>query len=225
MPCHFQVAFDGNEEFHNKIKKLANGKGLYETTINNVMYGLSKGFIFTIRCNYTPENMHSFDEVISLFQDVAETYIEYGLLEFDFHRVWQVDETSTMEKSINLLESRVNPPKNKYNPAAHSIKACYADNENSVVINYNGDLYSCTAKDFNPEEREGYLDEQGILVYNEKHLNRIKTRFSNPSCLECKIFPICYVCSQKKLMWEMFLVLRCLQRKIRKQSYLKEYKW
>lgn len=192
LSCVFQVPFDGNEEYHNQVKKNTNGQGVFNRTIHNVMYALSRGFKFTIRCNYTSENLHSFNELISLFNEYAGECVRYGLLTFSYHRVWQADQTAEMGKVVNEYE-------NKTVLMDKSLDICYADRENSVVINYNGDVYNCTARDFRPEDREGYLNSDGTVTYNDRHHKRMEVRFSNKNCRKCKIFPICNVCSQTKL--------------------------
>jgi uncharacterized protein len=190
--CGFQVPFDGNEEYHNKTKKYANGKGTFDIIINNVMYALSQGFKFNIRCNYTSENLHSFDKLISIFNEYASECIEYGLLKFSYHKIWQENQTEEMKTVVDKYEG-------KTNLLDTSFEFCYADKENSVVINYNGDVYNCTARDFKPECREGYLKGDGKIIFNENHKKRMKARFSMKNCLNCMIFPICNICSQNKL--------------------------
>lgn len=190
--CIFQVPFDGNREYHDKTKKYANGKGTFDKVIENVMYALSQGFKFTIRCNYTSENLRSFDELILIFTQYAAECIDYGLLKFSYHKVWQADHTTEMETVVNKYE-------NKVTSLDTSFYRCYADRKNSVVVNYNGDVYNCTARDFNPEHREGYLTGEGKIIYNKRHHERMRVRFSNKNCLNCIIFPICNICSQDRL--------------------------
>ena len=190
--CVFQVPFDGNKEYHDRTKKYRNGKGTFDKVLENVMYALSKGFKFTIRCNYTSENLHSFDELISIFTKYAAECIDYGLLVFTYHKIWQADRTVQMGQIVGRYKA-------KATSLDMSFYRCYADRENSAVINYNGDVYNCTARDFNPQEREGYLNEKGEIIYNKKHHERMKIRFSGKECLNCMIFPICNLCSQNKL--------------------------
>lgn len=72
------------------------------------------------------------------------------------------------------------------------VNSCYADKRNSVVINYNGDIFKCTARDFTKAAREGYIDEQGELVWENDSLERrMNIKFKNKPCLSCKILPIC----------------------------------
>ena len=74
------------------------------------------------------------------------------------------------------------------------------DNKNSAVINYDGNVYKCTARDFNEENREGTLSNNGIIVWNEKHELRRKIVYGGDECKECSIYPLCHGgCSQHKL--------------------------
>ena len=103
-------------------------------------------------------------------------------------------------KQTNILDDRINSLNLKGEISKSKLfSKCYADRENSVAINYNGDVYNCTARDFNPKNREGYLNKDGEIIYNEKHQQRMVARYSNHNCLKCNIFPICNICSQKKL--------------------------
>ena len=156
------------------------------------MYALSKGFKFIIRCNYTSENLHSFEELISIFTEYADECIKYKLLTFSYHKVWQVKLPIVIKENANNIEG-------KTIFLDKSFDTCYADKENSVVINYNGDVYNCTDRDFKQENREGYLNDEGVIIYNERHQRRMEARFSNQNCLNCRIFPICNICSQIKL--------------------------
>ncbi|MDD2960797.1 MAG: hypothetical protein PHR45_01790 [Muribaculaceae bacterium] len=42
-------------------------------------------------------------------------------------------------------------------------KFCYGDLRNSAIVNYNGDIYKCTAVDFAKEQRDGYLSEKAKI--------------------------------------------------------------
>lgn len=69
--------------------------------------------------------------------------------------------------------------------------SCYADKKNQSVINYNGDVYKCNARDFNQKNKEGVLNEDGEIVWNEQHNKRLVSKLNNKPCLECSILPIC----------------------------------
>ena len=70
--------------------------------------------------------------------------------------------------------------------------SCYADKRNSAVINYNGDIFKCTARDFTTVKRAGYLSEEGDLIWENNYLERrMNAKFQNKPCLSCRLMPIC----------------------------------
>ena len=85
LEYHFQVPFDGDRDFHDSIKKHPNGTGTYDTVLQNVKYAASKGFAFTIRCNYTDKNILSFKKAID---DLSNIDSKENLV-FSLQRIWQ----------------------------------------------------------------------------------------------------------------------------------------
>lgn len=77
---------------------------------------------------------------------------------------------------------------------------CYADRYYQSVINYDGNVFKCTARNFTEENRDGYINEDGIIKWNiNKKINRFaNATFENEKCLNCKLLPVCMgPCSQK----------------------------
>lgn len=82
----------------------------------------------------------------------------------------------------------------------HYRHVCYADTPQHLVINYNGDIFKCTARDFVSAQREGVLHDDGSVELNDVYERRMRLRYVNPACLACKILPICNGgCSQSKM--------------------------
>lgn len=187
--CTFQVPFDGNQQYHDKVKFLDKRRSTYDIVIENIMYALSKGNKFIIRCNYTEDNIDSFSDLIQVFKEYASECITLGLVEFSYHKIWQVKDLENKKYVIDKYKKDVSAED-------LSFHYCYADKKNSIVINYNGDIYKCTARDFRKENREGYLDEKGEIITNDIFRKRIEIRTKNKSCINCSILPICNVCSQ-----------------------------
>jgi uncharacterized protein len=78
--------------------------------------------------------------------------------------------------------------------------SCYADRSNHATINYNGEVFKCTARDFTSASKEGDLDEDGNIIWNERYTDRMTSKLKNKPCLECAILPICGGgCSQKAM--------------------------
>lgn len=190
---HIQVPFDGGKEFHNKTKSFPSGRGSYEIVLNNIKYAIKKGVKVNVRCNYTNENISSFQELIGEFKSNNSQNLQFSL-----HKVWQEKETAELISNVSkigkLLDDN-NIPSN-IQPLERMSK-CYADFNNNFVLNYNGDIYQCTARDFNPENRLGVLNAEGVIKYNSKYRERERSRIFF-YCKECPILPICTVCSQDK---------------------------
>ena len=49
---------------------------------------------------------------------------------------------------------------------------CYAERENQVIINFNGDIFKCSVDDFNKSNRIGYLRESGELFKEKDKWNK-----------------------------------------------------
>lgn len=195
LEYHFQIPLDGDRDFHNSTKKHPNGGGTYDEVLENIKYALTKGFTFTIRCNYTNKNIISFKKVI----DDLSNLNPQGKLRFSLQRIWQEEDTTELdnkEKEVLLYLRK----KGLTKPSEYKgIFQCYADKENCIVINYNGDVYKCTANDFLPEKREGILNANGTITYNLLYEKRMKAKYTLTPCLKCNILPICIICTQKRL--------------------------
>lgn len=195
IPIHIQVPFDGNQDYHNKVKK--SNINSYQTTLFNVKYAISRGIYTVIRCNYTNQSVDSFSELIRDLSDEIKLYPDK--LNFSFQKIWQVKETNDTVLAVERLQHQVQSHSGKYYDAALDTSSCYADYNNSIVVNYNGDIYQCTARDFTDENKEGVLSKTGIITYNERYHHRMKSLYANETCKQCIVWPICTACSQKRL--------------------------
>ena len=191
----FQVPFDGNREYHDKTKKLLNGKGTFDIVIKNIKYALSKDIPFTIRLNYTKENIDSFKDLINEFIDMKDS----GLINFSIQKIWQERKTPSLLKKKRELIHYISQKGLFPNMNVPSNIRCYGDKEDSVVVNYNGDIYKCTACDFVPSKREGILKHDGTITYNSLYEERLNAKYNCEECKKCNIWPICTTCTQQKI--------------------------
>jgi uncharacterized protein len=199
----FQITFDGYKDAHDTVRYATKTRGTYDTIVENCKKLLKNDFSVRARINYTDKNIADCFKIIDDFADVSENNKKENLI-FDFHRVWQndsADDTSDLMKD-NAKKMRDNGFRTsvKFSPN-NVLQSCYADKNNSAVINYNSDIYKCTARDFLPENRVGYLSAEGVLVWNEGYLQRrSNAKFHNAPCLKCCILPLCNGgCSQHAL--------------------------
>jgi uncharacterized protein len=203
ISCSLQITLDGYKEKHDLVRFVNSKKGSYEKIIENVRLLISNGLPVRLRINYTDKNVDGTYKIAEEFSDLDEE-IRKTMLMIDYHRVWQdnkIDNTfEVMDENIGKINELGVSVTSKYSPD-NVRNSCYADKRNSAVINYNGDLFKCTARDFTTVKRAGFLSEEGTLVWENDYLERrMNVKFKNKPCLSCKIMPLCNGgCSQHAL--------------------------
>lgn len=189
-----QIALDGDKNEHNKTKRQSNGRGTYHIVIDNLKYAIESGLKVSVRCNYTARNIASFKNVINDFHE----YWSCRNLRFSFHKVWQEPDSPHLFMEINKLRNYIidkGIPSSVNSYLGDSRYNCYADFDKNLVINFNGDVFKCTARNFNDDFKIGHLNYDGSIAFNENYKKRISSRFTK-ECFTCKLLPICKVCSQ-----------------------------
>lgn len=196
-----QITLDGCREDHNKVRNAGKGRDSYQVILDNMKMLLKHKIPVSLRINYTAKNIR---KALDIKHDLVDLTDEMrGLLNVNLQRVWQDkddpeantgSEISNINSEMDELiygfkESGINGLY-FFNDRVES--SCYADKANEALINYNGDVFKCTARDFTTENRYGYLDNGGEIVWEKERLEkRLNARFKNPSCLKCRIAPIC----------------------------------
>ncbi|MBC7555225.1 MAG: SPASM domain-containing protein [Taibaiella sp.] len=176
----------------NIIRYISEGRGSYDKIVDNIKLVISHKLSVQARVNCSYATMLKIDEVLDDFADINDAERDY--LQFDFHKVWQetekiedkMFETATLFHNNRFLVSGFTNVANTYTPSS-----CYADKRFQVTINYNGEVFKCTARDFKDNTGVGFVANGGSVIWNEKHEQRLNIKFNNAPCKECKIFPIC----------------------------------
>lgn len=195
---NFQIAFDGDRNLHNSIKKLPYNRSAYDCVLENIDYGLTKNLKFNIRCNYSDDNIDSFKNLIN---DIAKLpHIDYSLIHISLQKVWQVDSSLKLRNKVMNIQNyaREKGFNCMMEGASYIVSHCYADFENSYIINYNGDIFKCTARNFEPKNRIGFLNNSGQIIFENPKLSNIDLRFKE-DCNDCKLLPLCTICIQKHI--------------------------
>lgn len=201
LDVSFQITIDGGKQVHDSVRKTKGGEPTYARIVEHIHQTLSHGFPVGVRFNYTAKSIPSFIDVV---KDVSHLQQEQKqLVNFTFQRVWQDNEgdASQVEQQVEHIERAFEQAGLFVNNAkSYIVPYCYADGVNTAVVNYNGDLFKCTARDFAPKSKEGTLAADGTLRWNERLRKRMSIRHGSDTCLQCRIYPICHGgCSQMKL--------------------------
>ena len=76
---------------------------------------------------------------------------------------------------------------------------CYGDKNNECVVNYNGDVYKCTARDFTEANRYGVLSNEGTVIADNSKSNTCVSKYDKAFCHTCRIFPVCGACCTQRV--------------------------
>lgn len=195
----FQITIDGDKETHNAIRKFKNNQNqdCYERILKGLklLNDTDTNFYFTLRINYDDKVLNN---IGSLIKDLS--FLDRKKVIISLQKVWQCNlnkiDTTKLFEIIKLIND-AGFLTNTYN-LARSYSSCYADKFNQAVINYDGKVFKCTARDFTKEAAYGYLNPLGLIEWNTE-LTKKRLSLSIPQkCQDCKLLPCCPgICSQK----------------------------
>lgn len=196
----YQITLDGDENEHDKVRFVSKNKGSYREIVNNIKIVAENNNIVTLRINYTKSNFSSIINILGDFEKMSQNIKDN--ITISLHKVWQEEfkikdkEYEEIRKRIKILGFKI-PSSLMVDAVKYS---CYADKKNQATINYNGDVYKCTARDFNKDNIEGTIDDLGNIIWNSRNDYRNETRLLNKPCKECFLLPMCAGgCSQHAL--------------------------
>lgn len=192
--CSFQITLDGDRENHNRTRFTKENQGSYDRILDNVKRLIREEQTVTLRINYTSKNIESVHHIIDDISDIGD---EGKYLGIDLQRVWQdrkkeYDDTEQEAHKIrDLLRAKGFMVMSNF-LLRDVCQSCYGDKKNHILINYNGDVYGCTARDFNRENCIGKLQENGEIAFEDKKYRiRMTAKFSKEVCHTCRIAPLC----------------------------------
>jgi len=195
---NFQITLDGDEKAHNKVKT---SKDAYKRTIQNINLICEnvKNITVMLRFNYTDDKLHTIKTVVD---DIPKK--NRHLIIISLQKVWQYKSIkNNFDVNIKDIYDFFRDEgflTDSYHP--QYVASCYADKKEQAVINYDGLVFKCTARDYVKSNSDGFLNSEGIIEWNQEKLNkRLATRrFHYEKCTKCNLLPMCYgPCSQKVL--------------------------
>ncbi len=198
----FQITLDGNEEEHNKVRYVHKNKGSYREILTNIFKLCENDFHVSLRINYTKDKLDTVNDIYNDVQALKKTARKN--MKVDFQRVWQTEDTLESREKVLALMSKFSTDGFKVSSVISNVdyvrNSCYADKKNHATVNYDGNVFKCTARDFEGKNREGVLKENGEIEWNQKYYDRLDAKFKNKPCLSCRLLPICNGgCSQQAL--------------------------
>lgn len=193
--CGFQITLDGGEDQHNMTRFYKNKRGSFKDIVKNIHRLVAADIDVIVRVNYTSSNIDSVASVQEYFMDIPEEKKKF--IRFDFQRVWQ-----DRGENTDLTEEKISAIRRAFKEYGFVVLAnylpcdvrnsCYGDKLNHILINYNGDVFGCTARDFSQENRIGFIDANGVIHYDTDTVaKRNNSKLSKKICKSCRIAPLC----------------------------------
>ncbi|MDR2406927.1 MAG: radical SAM protein [Bacteroidales bacterium] len=213
---NFQITLDGGEKRHNRIRN-EKGKPSFDIIVRNIYHLCEQieNIRINLRINYDDKTLED-ESLESVFNQIPSEYRKF--ITVDFQRVWQTLKRSNAGNN-NDCKDTLQPVENQKKLELHEMchelgyrctlpsavfnigltHKCYADRYHYAHINYDGKVYSCTARDYTDNQVFGELVDDGQIVWKQdKIIGKIaKAPFENEMCLSCKYLPLCMgPCSQ-----------------------------
>jgi uncharacterized protein len=195
----FQITLDGSQRTHDETKKLKSGRGTYDRIIANIEALCERlaGVCITLRVNYSDALLPGLqDSLIGCLSKTAKQRCHLS-----FQRIWQTVSGETgcadciQDQFASFTAAGYATPTDAFRPLIGT--KCYVDRFNEVVVNWDGTIHKCTARNFS--QPSGELDDKGDITWLPTEVLRY-TRFpyENEVCLNCRVLPLCMgPCSQK----------------------------
>lgn len=187
----FQITLDGNKEIHDTIKNIK-GEPTYDLVINNINLLCEgvKDVNVIVRINYSK------DTLTYLNKFVDEISVDNrNKIVVDFQKVWQIDSSDIeKDKLWDLIKYFISNGFRVVSGLRNSNhRACYSDKFYHSVINFDGTVFKCTSRNYNPDICIGSISDAGEMILNDVHnAYYLKPSYENEKCLNCKRLPSCY---------------------------------
>lgn len=198
----FQITIDGNKDTHNNTRKYKSkllGTDSYGRIMDNLklLNEQEAEFYFIVRVNYETDTLKSISKLMADLE-----FLDKRRTALSLHRVWQhkatEEDSALLIDAINYMNSMGFVVSTF--PLATNLENCYADNYNQAIINYDGNVYKCTARDFSSEQPSGKLNSLGLIEWNAPLLLDRLALDIPQKCKDCLLLPSCTgICSQKKV--------------------------
>ena len=199
-----RISIDGSKRFHDEMRVLKNGKGTYETIMNNLR--IPAKITYRIRCNMTRQNKDCFDELKNELQTISEESGNRILVKPERMRVER--DVDRDLKAIELsypeyydLSNRLIRKQRKEDPGyledlmIPKEFTCSACNPNGFVIDNEGDILKCIFHVGDKSHAIGnvlsfptegfHSDAPDLRLYSDYVMTK------REKCRTCKLLPLC----------------------------------
>jgi len=192
------VTLDGPGDVHDRYRPFISGVGSFATIFGNIKSVCDMTAI-QIGGNYTRENFREFPRLLDYVMENGLTPERISDIRFDpvtgetdefvlpdFREAClSMDEPWLNEASVYLREEIL---RRGYRVGGIVPASCMMEQQDSLVVNYNGDLYKCAGLIGRERFCVGDL-KTGVRDYRQSHN---LDNWKNERCLSCAYLPLCF---------------------------------
>ena len=151
-----QITLDGGRSSHNSTR-VSHNKDSFKTIVSNIEQLLCHKISVTLRINVTPENVSDCSDILDWIQTLSADNKKY--LSVNVQQVWQTSSMADISDEVDkLLDSVCHLGVYAYPAIMDNLRSmCYADKANTLVVNSDGNIFKCTAIDFEKEKSESNI--------------------------------------------------------------------
>lgn len=222
---NFQVTLDGDSDNHDKFRKLKNGDSTFDKIYSNLI-NIKNSFSgndyhISIRGNFNKNNIssmkHLADKFLTDFEEDSRFDLSFRpVLDFEQARDKDVCDGiafCSKQEALDIQSSLANLVygKNDLNTSNRMFavlpepinKWCNVANNNSVIIDPQGNIFACDSIISDKHESIGKIEPDGEITYNSREKKWRETIFQSdkyPKCQQCKLLPVCLGgCTRERL--------------------------
>jgi uncharacterized protein len=191
-----QITLDGPEETHNRQRPFVSGQGSFKLILENLR---SVYELITIKpgSNFSRENYREFPAMLDALLEAGVDPVKLGPVQFaPIHPKSGSQSTHgsaccfggepwLIEANLFLREETL---RRGFSVEKVKMGVCMIELSNTLVVNYDGNLFKCPPLMGWPEFAVGSLA-TGINDYSKSHNMDI---WKNDECLECAYLPLCF---------------------------------
>ncbi|GAA4250815.1 radical SAM protein [Azospirillum formosense] len=169
---HFQISLDGFEEDHDSTRKLANGRGTYQTIMRNLleMRYNERDFSATIRVHYTDATLSRLPQFVTFLKDAFGADKRFNFFIKRVERLGGPNDASIKQIDIHHERRVLSAVADILGTVGddEGCPVCYAATGNSLIIRSNGRISKCTVAFTDDRNDIGSINGDGTLQIDQE---------------------------------------------------------
>jgi len=204
-----QVTLDGTKYNHDRYKVLKNGSPTYDIVLENlrsIRDNCDKRLSIVVRTNVSMDILDDLEQITSFYsnefgKDKRFSFFFRPVGDWGGESVKKVSNAVLDKKMYSLMYERLSncsTPLNYkmyYNELTKNVDICYAAKDNAYIIGSDGDLYKCSCKFEDCENKIGHLSDDGNMILDSNLSSKwlmAGLETSMTKCNKCILYPVCH---------------------------------